>query len=321
MFCFTYLRSYVFYFSVSSVRFWSFVFMQGMTTTFKTSKALKVSMRSLKNVLVIHACTQFFMHCSCLAGQEGGGWECPCAQRWWVGCHVCAGAQSAPAWAHQGGCCAIEAATADPEKPRLCRELPHQTCYPKGGAGETKDRAAAGGGQAGPWECQHEIGVGCTASQVWGFAVFRTDCDQRASLTRQSCTYQRHHHRQIYQPKQLQPIRFLNTFLVLTGLGSPLPAWSFLFLTWFKPTHPTLRRGSVVRLRGGRGGKLYVMLCCIHNSVSLFLSLLHNLHCLCTVQTPFLTTSTGRLSGLCDPTSMTNSRDLLLLKFQVFDTP
>lgn len=141
--------------------------------------------------------------------------------------------------------------------------------------------------------------------------MFRPDCDPRASLTRESCPHQRHHHRQICQPKQLQPISFLSTFLVLTGLGSPLPAWSFLFLTWSEPTHPTLRGASVVRLRDGWGGKRYAMLCCIHNSVSLFVSLSHNL-CLCTVQTPSLTPSTGRLLGLCDPTSITDSRDLLL---------
>lgn len=194
--------------------------------------------------LLLHVRIRFFAHCSCPAGQEGSGWECPGAQRRWVGCHVCAGAQPAPAWAHQGGCCAIETATTDPEKPRLCRQLPHQARYPKGGAGETKDRAAAGGGQAGPRERQHEIGVGCPASQVWGFAVFRPDCDPRASLTGQSRPHQRHHHRQICQPQQLQPVPFLSTFLVLTGLGSPLPVWSFLFLTWSEPTHPTLRKLS-----------------------------------------------------------------------------
>lgn len=38
---------------MSSVRFWSFVFMQGMTTTFKTSKALKVKKEVGENAPVL----------------------------------------------------------------------------------------------------------------------------------------------------------------------------------------------------------------------------------------------------------------------------
>lgn len=65
------------------------------------------------------------------------------------------------------------------------------------------------------------------------------------------------------------------------------------------------------------GGKLFVMLCCIHDSVSLRLSLLHNLRCLCTVQNltppaPNSTPSTGRVFDLCDPYFTTDSRHLLL---------
>lgn len=222
-------------------------------------------------------------HCSCPAGQEGGGWECPGAQWRWVGGHVCAGAQPAPAWADQGGRRAAEAAAAHLEKQGLCRQLPHQTCHPEGGAGETKDRAATGGGQAGPWECQHEAGAGCPACKVWGPAVFCPDCDQRATLARQGGHHQRHHHRQVCQSQQLQPDSILSSFLVLTGLGSPSPAWSFLVPTQPAPTHPVLRGRSVVRLKDGIG---WQALCDVMLHSQLGLSpVSHNLCCLCTVQT------------------------------------
>lgn len=246
--------------SVSSVRFWPVVCMQGMTTHFKTSKALKVSVRSLKSVsldflkhpdMVLQVL--FLIPCSRLAGQEGGGWECPGTQRWWVGGHVSAGAQPAPAWADQGGCRAVEAAAKDPEKQGLRRQLPHQTRHPERGAGETKDRIATGGGQTGPRECQHEVGAGCPASQVWSPAVFCPDCDPWALLTRQGGHHQCHHHCQVSQPQQLQPDPILSSLLVLTGLGFPSPAWSFPVLTQPEPTHPVLTGRSVVTLRDGMG--------------------------------------------------------------------
>ena len=195
----------------------------------------------------------FFIHWSCSTGQEGGGRECPGAQRRRVGGHVRAGAQPAPAWADQGWRRAVEATAADPEEQGLCRQLPHQTCHPEGRAGETEDRAAAGSGQAGPRERQHEAGAGCPASQVRGPAVFRPDCDPRASLAGKGGHHQRHHHRQVGQSQQLQPDPVLGPLLVLTGLGSLCPAWSFPVLTQPEPTHPVLRGRSVVRLRDGMG--------------------------------------------------------------------
>ena len=89
---------------VSSVRFWPVVCMQGMTTHFKTSKALKVRVRNLFGVSLdlCQAWCRFFIHWSCSTGQEGGGRECPGAQRRRVGGHVRTGAQPAPAWADQG---------------------------------------------------------------------------------------------------------------------------------------------------------------------------------------------------------------------------
>lgn len=256
-----------------------------MTTHFKTSKALKVSVRRLRGGS-LDSCPDvvlFLIHCSSAAGQEGDWRECPGAQRWWVGGHVCAGAQPAPAWADQGRRCAVEAAAADPEEPWLCRQLPHQTRHPERGAGEAKDRAAAGGGQAGPRECQHEVGAGRPAGQVWGPAVFRPDCDPRAPLAGQGGHHQCHHHRQVRQPQQLQPDPVLSSLLVLTGLGSPSPAWSVLVLTQPEPTHPVLRGRSVVKLRDGMGWQALcdVMLhsrLCLPPSVSLTRSTL-SVHC------------------------------------------
>lgn len=170
---------------------------------------------------------EFIVPCFCFAGQKGGGWECPSAQRWRVGGHVGARAQPAPARADQGRRCAVEAAATDPEKQGLCRQLPYQARHPEGGAGETKDRTAAGGGQTGPWECQHEVGAGCLTSQVWGPSVFCPDCDPRDLLARQGGHHQCHHHRQVCQPQQLQPDPVLCSLLVVTGLGFPSPAWSF----------------------------------------------------------------------------------------------
>lgn len=49
--CFT--LSFFFFFSVSSVRFWPVVCMQGMTTNFKTSNALKVKKEAGENAPVV----------------------------------------------------------------------------------------------------------------------------------------------------------------------------------------------------------------------------------------------------------------------------
>ena len=244
--------------SESSVRSGPVVCMQGMTTHFKTSKSLKVSARSVGSVSLdltrIQDVLLFLTHCSCPAGQEGGGWEWPSTQRWRAGGHVRAGAQPAPAWADQGWRRAVEAAAADPEEPGLRCQLPHQTGHPEGGAGTPEDRPAAGGGQAGPGERQHEAGAGRPASQVRGPAVFRPDCDPRAPLAGQGGQHQRHHHRQVgQQAQQLQPDPVLHSVLVSTGRGSPRPAWSCPAPTPPGPTHPALRRRSVVRLRDGMG--------------------------------------------------------------------
>ncbi|CAF92484.1 unnamed protein product [Tetraodon nigroviridis] len=171
--------------------------------------------------------------------QERSGRECPRAQRRRAGRHVRAGAQPAPARADQGGRGAVEAAAADPEEPGLRCQLPHQTCHPEGGAGETEDRAAAGGGQAGPGERQHEAGAGRPAGQVRGPAVLRPDCDPRAPVARQGGHHQRDHHRQVCQPQQLQPSPVFSRVVVLTGLGSPSPAWSFPVPIQPEPTPPS----------------------------------------------------------------------------------
>lgn len=162
-----------------------------------------------------------------LAGEKGGGRECPRAQRRWAGGHVCARAQPASAWADEGGRCAVEAAAADPQEPWLRRQLSHQTRHPEGGTGEAEDRAPAGGGKAGPRECQHEAGAGRAAGQVRGPAVFRQNCYPGAIVTGEGGHHQRHHHRQVHQPQQRQSNPILRSVLV-TKSGSCCPCLDLL---------------------------------------------------------------------------------------------
>lgn len=83
--------------------------------------------------------------------------------------------------------------------------------------------------------------------------MFRPIRDPRAPLAGQGAEHQRHHHRQVRPPQQLQPQSVLHRVLVLTGLGSSPPAWSFPVLTRPEPTRPALRGRSVVRLWDGMG--------------------------------------------------------------------
>lgn len=108
---------------------------------------------------------------------------------------------------------------------------------------------------------------------------------------------------------------------MLTGLGSPSPAWSVLVLTQPEPTHPVLRGRSVVRLRDGMGLQALcdVMLhsrLCLPPPVCLTRSTL-SVHC---ANPPFppLTPSTGKVLDLSDPSSVTDSRDLLLLQCETY---
>lgn len=66
-------------------------------------------------------------------------------------------------------------------------------------------------------------------------------------------------------------------------------------------------------------GKLSVMLCCIHKSVSLLLY--HEIYVVCALcKLTSVTPSTGRVSDLCDPSSMADSRDVHLLQCEnIFD--
>lgn len=104
----------------------------------------------------------------------GGKWNQPDRRR--AGDDVSAGAEPAPTGPDEGGNPPAEAAAAHPEEPGLRRQLPGEARHPERRAGKAKGPAAAGGGQAGHGERQHEGGAGCSALQVRGPAELRQDC-------------------------------------------------------------------------------------------------------------------------------------------------
>lgn len=73
---------------------------------------------------------------------------------------LCAGAEPPPAGPFPWGDPEAEAAPADPEEPRLRRQLPCQARVPAGGAGAAEDGATEGGGAARRRERRHAEGAG-----------------------------------------------------------------------------------------------------------------------------------------------------------------
>lgn len=142
--------------------------------------------------------------------------------------------------------------------------------------------------------------------------MFRPDCDPRDPLTRQGSYHQCDHHGQVCEAQQLKPNTVFSSLVVSTGLGSPPPAWSLPVLIQPGPAHPVLRGCSVIRLRDGMGWHALcdVMLHSRLLSLLLLIQPMLSVHCANPLPRP---ASTGKLSDLCDPSSMTDGRDLLLL--------
>ena len=120
----------------------------------------------------------------------GGKWHQPDRRR--AGNHVRAGAEPASTRPDKGRNPSAEAATAYPEEQRLRRELSGEARHPEGGAGEAKGSAAAGSGQAGHWECQHEGGAGRSAFKVRGPAELCQDCGPQPRHQRKGAYGLRH---------------------------------------------------------------------------------------------------------------------------------